>query len=356
MEEFNIAYNIIYFSAAIIGLFFALSLDVKKFQWNRIGYLLSLFFLLLLAILVGWRSEDVGTDTIMYSWQYNHVEHMDDREPVFKSLIRFLNVFSSNHQVLLVVMAVLFYSLFAIFLRYRNENVNTYLLFLFFLSLFSFKSLGINIIRQGVSLMFLLNAYNYYMKKKWTLVIFFSVFSLFFHLTSLLPLILFISAVQIRNVNFALSVFVFSLLLAAFNIGIVEIFSLLPFLQDIDPRFGYIENRHDADYQIGFRLSFVIFNTVFLAIALYVRKNLSRFQSQTVGNEFDNLLVYFSFTSALFFLAFQIPFSDRWGIFSWMVIPLLCEPLISSKSKNKYSLLLVIMFISLYSIFTYGFN
>lgn len=356
MHEFDFSYNIIYFSSAILALFFAVSLDFKRFQSNKLGIYLTFIFLFALTVLVGNRPEEVGTDTVLYNWQYSHVDFMDDREPLFKLFIKILNLFSNDSQLLLLSMALLFYGLLGLFLLKSEKTTNVYLLFFFFFSLFTFKSLGINIIRQGVSLMFILNAYSFFSRKKWLQAGVFAIFALFFHLTSLIPLLLFTVVYFYGKNNILLVIYFLCVFLAFFNIGIVEIFSMFPFLSEFDPRFGYIENRMDAAYRIGFRPNFVIFNTIFLVIALYFRMKLSPAQMSSTKTNYDLLVRYFCISSSLFFLAFQIPYSDRWGIFSWIVIPLLCEPMISAEGNKKYGLILVLLFAGLYSVFAFAMN
>ena len=56
------------------------------------------------------------------------------------------------------------------------------------------------------------------------------------------------------------------------------------------------------------------------------------------------------FLSIIFFLCFQIPYSDRIGLFSWMMLPILMAPYFSDKSK--YSFIAIIVMILIYI----GFN
>lgn len=346
MEEFNFKYNVIYFSVFFMSLLIAIKQDVRKNFHPNFNKFLILFFTSLLILLAGLRPIEVGSDTEMYFWQYQNLDELDNREPLYKYFLYFLHFFSDNSQYFFVIFALLFFSLFFYFIINR-KNVNSLLLFVFFFSLFSFKSMFINILRQGLSIMFLLNAYNFYCNSKKKKTILFTILSLAFHTTSIIPILLFLISKKIKNYRIGIIILIFGIILAYLDIGLLTLYSKLSFLKGVDVREVYFEDT-SADYKIGFRYSFLIFNLIFLFFALMIRKRIEfDFKEK---KQYDVLINFYLLASFVFFISFQIPFSDRLGLFSWIVIPLFFEPLIKNNIQSRATISLLLFF-SMYMFF-----
>jgi len=133
--------------------------------------------------------------------------------------------------------------------------------------------------------------------------------------------------------------------LSYFNFSILNFSSVIESILSgaNDKRLSYLDPK-DLGYQIGFRLDFVLFNTIFLMLFLVVRKSLN-------NNFYDYLLKYYCLSSFLFFMAFQINFSDRFGLFSWFAIAPLLAPAFSKSFDKKISILILLMVFSLYIYF-----
>lgn len=65
-------------------------------------------------------------------------------------------------------------------------------------------------------------------------------------------------------------------------------------------------------YKVGFRQDFFAYNTVFLVLFILWRRRYNQ-----------ELIKLYILTSSWFVLCFNIPFSDRWGLYSWILIPLI---------------------------------
>ena len=134
-----------------------------------------------------------------------------------------------------------------------------------------------------------------------------------------------------------------AMLLSYVNFGIKN-FS--PYLVDIlegDKRVSYLDDKELSYYQVGFRPQFATFNTIFLIIFLYINHYIRI-------KPYNRLLKYYILASSLFFMAFQLNFSDRWGLFSWFAIPLLLIPIYQYNSKlnikpSFFTLFLIFVFI-----------
>ena len=114
-------------------------------------------------------------------------------------------------------------------------------------------------------------------------------------------------------------------------------------------RFSTYFLNDDGLYQVGFKPQFVAFTTLFLGIGLYMRRQ-SFMIASTWSTSYDQLLKYFISVSFLFFMAFQIPYSNRWGLFAWIAIPFIVLPCFSKDFKPKTAV--IAFFIFLYAFFT----
>lgn len=351
MESFDLQYNIIYFTLALIGLFVSLYFDKTKNELRVFSNVVLFITSAFLFVLVGFRDKSVGADTEMYFWQYQNVEKLDNREPFYKYFINFLHTFSEDSQFFLLMYAFIFYFLFFYFII-KRKNVHTLLLYIFFFSLFSFKSMSINIIRQGVSIMFLLNAYNFYCKSEKKKTLLFAILSLVFHTTSIIPILLFILSKKIKNYKIGIVIFVLGIILAYFDIGLITLYSQLSFLKGVDVRESYFQEAL-IDYKVGFRSSFLLFNLIFLFFALIIKKRLEF--DPIEKKRFEVLINFYLLASFVFFISFQIPYSDRFGLISWIVIPLLFEPLINKNVPTKATISLM-LFVCMYLFFELTFT
>lgn len=338
MESYKETYYVIYALAAIAAVFFSLEAVVKKNESRVIGSFFLIFFLIAFFILFGFRTEQVGTDTPMYIFNYQHYRQLEfGTDYTVKYLTFFLHRFSSNPQIFLLVVAFIY--LLLIFLIIRNFNKrysdsNVFLLGFSFFSLFFFESLGINIIRQGVALMFFLLFYTIYINKmKITLpMILVAVIGIGFHMTSVILYLVFVLLLILKDkislIYFNI-LYVLGIILAFFEIGVNSLGSAAYIFVD-SRRLAYLTGEiPHADFKVGFKPQFALFNTVFWLFFNYLY---SRNKNDLSYNILLKLYIVMSF---IFFMMFQIPFSDRWGVMSWVLIPFLASPFLDTKSKKS---------------------
>jgi hypothetical protein len=355
---FNL-YNLIYFCTACLVVVSALSIEIKKdiLVQNKLGKFLVFLPLVSLIFLVGLRGYNVGTDTGNY---YNglwlgELELNFNSEFLFDLLAIILRGFELSYTFFLFLISFLFYVfLYGALKRYTTQfESNLFFAFFVCISLFFFLSMSINVIRQGVSLSILLFSYTLWVERKsnfW--VLFFIFLALAFHLTSIIPILIFIFSVFFsRNkfFNFLVLIYFFVILVSYLNYGFLNISPLfLDFLGE-DKRAGYFTD-DDYSYQVGFKPQFVIFNTFFLLLSLYVKNKL---KGDFLEKKYTQLVCYYILSSIVLFMAFQLPFSDRWGLFSWIVIPFLIIPILYSPFvEGNIKIHYIFMFITIYL----GFN
>lgn len=352
-------YNLIYFCTACLVLVSALSSEIKKdvLVQNKIGNYLVFFLLITLILLVGVRDYDVGTDTGNY---YNGLwlgepELNFNGEFLFDLLAIILRSFDLSYTYFLLLISFLFYIFLFGALNKYTKQFKSNLFFAFFscISLFFFLSMSINVIRQGVSLSILLFSYMLWVERKSNFWILFFVFlALAFHLTSIIPILILIVSIlfsRYKYFNFLVLAYFSMIFVSYLNYSFLNISPLfLDFLGE-DRRSGYFTD-DNYGYQVGFKPQFVIFNTFFLLLSLYVK---SRLKSNFLEKKYTQLVCYYMLSSIMLFMAFQLPFSDRWGLFSWIVIPFLVIPLFYSPFvKGNIKIHYILMFIVVYV----GFN
>ncbi|SDH02892.1 EpsG family protein [Psychroflexus sediminis] len=312
------------------------------------------FFILLITIIVGLRAYNVGTDTGNYFKAWNDISSISFSADFLYYLVMLLvKYLGYSYQAFLVVDAAIFFiTLYVALKKICNYyKINLYLVLFAFLSFFFSLSLSINVVRQGNSLMFLLLAYAFILNKGSTKKIFLAcLIAIFLHLTALIPIILYFFVARFKFLKswHLLLIYIAALVLSFLNYGVLNLFpEFITELMEGDKRLSYLEEK-ETKYITGFKPQFAVFNTVFLLIGLYLKKY--RLNSL----DFEKLLNYYILASALFFMAFQIPFSDRWGLFSWVVIPLIIGQLFTIVQPKRFDYILPTFF--LISIFIFFIN
>lgn len=356
---FSILYSLIYFFTAVMVFMSSLYIEVNKnyLSARQLSNILAFLPVIFLIPLLGLRGLNVGTDTYVY---YEILWLTDSRieissEFLFFLIAKTLKYFNLSYSYFLFVIASLFIFGMYFFVRKVSTIYRANALFIFFayMSMFFFLSLSVNIIRQGASLACLLLAYSYFLNKESKLkLILFILASLAFHSSSLIPLLIFTLVIISRNTivikdKYYYLAFILLIGLSYLNFGLLDIApTLMDFLGSDNRRSSYLSG-NDSEYKVGFRLDFVIFNTFFLIISMYAK---SIIIDKDFKDIYSSIVKYYIVASCLFFMSFQIPYSDRWGLFSWMVIPLIMSPLLYSTSVKSgirihWVIFLVLIFI-----------
>lgn len=350
----------IYSAMVFVALLSSISIDMNnKLLPNKLSNPFIIFFSILFIGIVGFREYNVGTDTEVYYNQWlSSAPPVESSEIIFDTLMSTLKKASLSFTSFLLLVAFLFYFFMARSLSKlsHSQKANAFLVVFCLFSLFFTSTMSINIMRQGLSLSFLLYSYSLWAtNSKSKFILYFAIcLSILTHTTSIIPLIIFIFInifCKKTSLKYFNILYLIGIILAAANIGLLNI---APFIADIlgesSKRIGYLQGSNEL-YSVGFKPQFVAFNTVFLILSLYS----NRFRLSVQNNykeKYEILLKYFITSSILFFMTFQIPYSDRWGLFSWITIPLLMIPFFSDiKNKKQYRSIIVLFFASIYIFF-----
>ena len=358
IDDYEWIYNFLYFSTAFYVVIISLSMEIKKDISTQkvLSQYLTYLPLICLVFMTGFRTYDVGTDTGNYYfllWMQKPELNFSS-EFLFQLIALLLQHFDLNYTYFLSLVSIIFF--YFIYKALKNYSLlyqaNLLMALFAFMSFFFFSSMSINVIRQGVSLAILLYAFTLLLKKDNKIkIIIYSVVAVAFHLTSIIPILVgalsyYLSTKSGKLIYFLVFLYFSVILLAFLNIGFLNIAPSLSQLLGSDRRSSYLTGE-TSDYVVGFKAQFVVFNTFFLLIALYIRKNLTEIE---LKKQYNVILIYYIIASWLLFLAFQLPFSDRWGLFSWVVIPFLIIPLfyspyLKAKIRIHYILMLILIYV-----------
>jgi hypothetical protein len=330
----------------------SIHIDVKRYYCltGKISNIFSILLVVIFIFLVGFRPLEVGADTVSYLHTWNEkMRFFNVSTDLFFYYIMYLTkTVGFSYQYFLLVVSILFFTIIHISYKKisKHNNINLFLFLFSFFSFFFCLSLSTNVIRQGISLVFLLLAYSYYNQINNKKIAFVCLFlSIGFHMTAIIPISLFLIAYICKKVNLLYFYFLYvaGIIMAYIGYGIKN---ASPFLLEIlanDKRVSYLSDE-ETHYVVEFKTQFVIFNSIFLIIfAILNRINKDK--------KYEYLLKYYVLSSFVFFLAFQIPFSDRLGLFSWFVIPLLFSPVFSLNIKKKLNTFSVLFMIFIYLFF-----
>ncbi len=305
------------------------------FRQDRNLLLSFVFFMIFFA---GTRSIRIGTDTINY-YRFYFLKGIYLQDPIeffgyFQTdllfeVLMFITFPFKNFTLFLLVLAIILNVGLYFFVRRFSDygkDGSSLILFLTFASAFSFLQLEVNIIRNGLSITFILLALDCLLKEKLKPAIFLFVIAYFFHGTSLIPISAILLSRLLKNVEIKYFIVLFIMAIGLSFIGFG--FHSIPFLQNISGEdFKRLVFTGETTYRIGFRLDFVLYNAFFLF--LFVKFS-------NLKNTKDLFLIkYFVITSVIFFFNFNIPFSDRIGLYSWIAIPLLLFNTIKNSYKEK---------------------
>ncbi|MCA4806985.1 EpsG family protein [Myroides odoratimimus] len=355
---FDLAVKSLYAFTFFISFLYSLTLDISntvtKLTFKSSNVIVSIV-LIIYCFLVGLRDLTIGSDTLSYFGIWQNVNNFEfEGEYVFGALMFVLknSGFSFSFFLFIIVLMFSVYVYKSFKLLGYTFGINPFLLLFSFISFFFFESITINVIRQGLALSFLLYSWTLYVthsRKKY--YIFYLFLAVLTHTTSIIPIVLFIliskfgHKVQIR---YYLILYILGVFLAVINYGVLNI---APFLQDVmgdSRRVSYFTDDNDL-YTVGFKPQFVVFNTLFLLVGYFLTKRC------ILENWYIILLKYFIVSSFIFFMWFQIPYSDRIGLYCWIVIPMLLAPFFNYK-KDRFklttlvcvSLLVIYLFFKMY--------
>jgi|GEM_PF-1364799 len=300
---------------------------------------LLIAYVIILIFYAGTRDLSIGTDTYNY-YHYYFLRGINITNPIeffsyFQTdlmfeVVMFLTFPVRNFTFFTVILATIFNVTLYVFVRKFSDygkDGSSLILFLTFASAFSFPQMEVNIIRNGLSISFVLISMYYMMNSKFNHAIIFFIISFLFHGTALIPITAILIAFFSKGISIKNYIVIYFIGVGLSLIGFG--FHSIPFLQEINSDdFKRLAFAGETAYRIGFRPDFVAYNTFFL-ILFFKIGNMKDLKEQF-------LFKYFIITSIVFFFNFRIPFSDRIGLYSWITIPLLLFLTLKNSYNRKH--------------------
>lgn len=318
MDYYNV-FNWVLIGFIIVSCFFLYS----DYEYKRSTYtseVLIVIFCLFNVIYWGGRPSSVGIDTGIYvnrlriaqgfSSIKDYIDFIDG-DYFFGVVIYYLSRLGDLSLYFTGIALFTMFGFYVFFIKLAKHNSHAILALLMVASMFSFSAMISNIIRNGLAIALFLPCTYYTFSKKYKWALLWGVASFLSHQSILLPLL---GLLLVHLIRSPLKYFVFGYItssILAFNDIGLHSFSFINVL-NIEKLNLYINSEIDV-YRTGFRPDFYLFNTFFLISFLILNKN------KNVA--FDRYLKLYIVLSSVFFLCFHIPFSDRFGIYSWIFIP-----------------------------------
>jgi hypothetical protein len=336
--EYRDVYKYILAFYILFGTFILKFLVGQKNRFIRSDRGILLTFVFFLILFVGTRESDIGTDTSNYLnfyfipvttqvSSYFEVFTRLNSDFLFEALMSFSFWHHNFKLFLLTVAIVMNISLYFFVRKFTGfgKKGSSLILFLTLASSFSFLSIETNILRNGLSICFILLGLNSILEKDNRKFVIYIIVAYLFHRTAVIPatLILLIAYFDKINIKYYLAFYVFAILISLAGLG----FHAIPFLAQLGSEdLQSLSYAGETEYRVGFRFDFVAYNSFFLFL----------FLKFTNWNPRDHFLIkFYILTSTIFFFNFYIPFSDRFGIFSWIIIPLLLFNTVNERYPTK---------------------
>lgn len=333
------------------------SLFKKKLIYLQYQNIVIYIILLLYYFILSTRDLSVGTDTeryyYIYDAIYNYGSHVrvssDAGFNLFNSL---LALFDIKPYYYLYFSSLLFtIPIYYTIKQFRNTNKVIFLWFFF--SLFIFISMSTNILRQGIGGAFVMWGISLFLNRETNNKRFLIplIIAPLFHLSLILVIIVFFTTRYIKNIKVVYLILIVSIFLSYFGFNINNTLSNLPLVGGLfSDRMDVYLDMDNSKYQTGFRIDFLFFNLFFVVIGYYISK------LQFVKSRYPmykQIYTTYILLTSYFVLMFNVPFSDRFGILSWIFIPFIMYPIfdLSTYRFNNMKLGAFILGISLFIIF-----
>lgn len=313
----------------------------------------SLMLMVFMIIFIGFRPLDnIFIDMNNYNRRYNAFINLGDDFTVdfeVENLIfdNILNLFASAEipiEFFFTFIAAIYFSsiLLAVRRLFPNDTLYSYVIYL---SAFSTFSYGTNGIKAGVAAAIFLVALAY--RNKVILSAILALISLGFHHSMYMVIIGYILTFIVKNPKYYLGFWFFTIICSAVHFN--PLYSFMVSFAD-DGGNKYLTST-DSDWggKIGFRLDFLLYSAVPIAIGFY-----SIYKCKITNGIYNMWFNLYTFSNSLWCLCMYIPFNNRIAYLSWFMLPIVSiYPMLKlTMHIRQYYLLNVVVWVYLiFSIF-----
>lgn len=338
---------ITYLIALLFALLIAFTSDYRKIKFKA-DELLTAPIIFLITLITSVREIKPYSDTDVYSYFFQYRTNIfETSEVVFNSLMIITKLLSDNFRFFLFILALIYYScaIYAIKNYSKYYLINHFLAFFLLLSMFFNYNLTTNILRQGLSIAFLLVIFGLVYKQNTSIksikngyILLLLLFAFFSHHSSIIFILSILSVMLFKVIRLKhyYMLFIFAIITSYINRNdILGILNILSSLGDVTTYSQYGDGG-ETDYTVGFKIQFIAFNTFFLILARKIYK-----VKLCNDYKYEILLKSYILLSSIFFISTVIPYSDRIGLYSWILIPFLIMPYLSYKYKYPKTLIVI---------------
>lgn len=349
IDAFNLRFTLVYLSVAFFAIILINEYVNKRKNSDEIQNILLLFYALVMIFLIGMRDKKVGSDSersLIYFTGSRVIKSLSELKDVGTYFISIIaRKLSDNYKAFFTLNAIMYVTPIVIGIQNLTKK-NRFLVFFIVISMFFFKTMGINTTRQGISFSFFFLAVTFFDKKKWLSIIFFIV-AFLNHASIIIPIAVFLMSGMFKDLKVIFFIYIAATVLSIMNFNLNEVLGKIPVINIlVQERLDqYYSKAPLIAYRTGFRADFFVFNTIFAVIGYYTLKKIEIIEEYLSYRRF---YVTYILTSSFFFLMFSAAFSDRFGFLSWIFIPFLIYPYTQTTKKIGYINLFGVFFICLF--------
>ena len=350
IEDYVLTHKVVLALFIIFGTLILKTLAGQESRVIRNDKILLILYIVFFTLFAGTRAPTIGVDTNNYYYFFYlpatqvgffemfSVLNTDFLFEVLMSLTVWLNFYPAYIFSVALVMNITFYVFIRKFTNYGKDGSGL-VVFLFLVCSFSFLNLELNIVRNGLAIGFILIAIHYALEENLKKCLLFFLIGYLFHRTTIIPFVLVMLIWKFKDVplKYYLLLYVMAIGLSIVGFGFHSV-SFLTSLGSEDLQ--SLKFTGETTYKIGFRPDFVAYNTIFLALFFMFIKSTNK--------KGTKLLKIYILTSIIFFFNFYIPFSDRFGLYSWVIVPLLFYNIINESFPKRRLYISTVVLISFF--------
>lgn len=301
-----------------------------------LSVVLCIYFILIIAFFPIGSGGDKERYRDLFNFVFNIQWDKDIAWYYYTLLCKYL--FDSTVLYFILTAFIYIYGYFRFVKTYIPSKYTYYFLLTTFGSL-GFVSYGVNTMRAGVALSFLLLALSYRRNVFYYYILLF--LSVYVHKSMLIPVVAFIITTYINNTRIYICLWCVCVVISFFNLSFISSFIQNIFV-DTDVRvMEYLTQTENELYvKSGFRTDFLLYSVIPIITGYYYLFN-KEFKSLFYQQFYNVYLV----TNSFWLLVIRIPFADRFAYLSWFLYPfIMLYPLLVKKIiPQQYTKIIMIM-------------
>ena len=344
-SEYSFWYTIIVFVFCTLSCISINASNSERDSLSPLSPLLGALLSLISVIGITNCPGGYGSDKSRYVEMFEYAESLDfSKDIAWQYFTYYAKVIFSNEWLYFFIIALFYVGCYNFFAnKFFAKGYKSYFLILAIGSM-GFYAYGMNTLRAGVALGFVLLAFSF--RKSILLYLFFFFVAISFHKSMFLPLTIFSLLFFYKNTKTCIVCWGIMLIISFLDINYFSDLVQTE-LSDMDERVvGYMAAVENPLYsKAGFRWDFIFYSLFPMFIGCYY------VLKQGFDDEFYiQILNTYILVNAFWLIVIRIPFTDRFAYLSWFLIPIiLIYPLTKfSFFKNQQGLASLMIFVMVF--------